>query len=113
LVEASVERNIAATDDFNRLFANTMVVSLSNMLGEAVAKSAARALRLEPSSSPEAVLLNLRKVFGNGSNVVEKIALKELLGRMDIPWEEQSSLDSSALIEVARRKFESGRGGAG
>ena len=91
---------------FQQLFAASLAESLSHMLGEKAAAATIKVMRLkEIEEQPEQTLLKLRKLFGSGSQVIERIAMKEFFIKLGVPWNEDKSSDVSAMLDAARESY--------
>jgi hypothetical protein len=77
------------------------------MLGEKAAVAAIRVMRLKDvDEKPEQTLLKMRRLFGSGSQVIERIAIKEFFIKLGVPWNEDESSNISVMVGIARESFE-------
>ncbi|MDG6935165.1 MAG: hypothetical protein JRN68_10795 [Nitrososphaerota archaeon] len=100
LPEASTELS------FERLFSNSLSDSLVHMLGEKAAAATVRVLKLkEVEEDPIQTLSKLRRLFGAGSQVIERVAMREFFIKLGIQWDEEKSSDTSHMLKMARESY--------
>ena len=54
---------------------------------------------------PNEFHINLHVLLGSSANVLEKIIVKELFRRLNIPYEEKGDFDSARYVNEARELF--------
>jgi hypothetical protein len=54
------------------------------------------------ASDPKEFQIKLQSVFGNGATVIEKVIIKDLFRRLNIPYSSQGPFNYGEALEMAR-----------
>ncbi len=92
---------------FDELFQSSVRDALSHVLGEDVFQAFIYLSRLDMSSAtPKDVHEHLLPIFKDrGTQILEKIILRDLYNRIDRPYREKDVFDFVESIEDAKRVF--------
>ena len=92
--------------NFSEEFYESVVAGLKNVIGESPMKAAIYHIGFSRSTaSPEEFSGGLRRVFGPGSAVLEKIVAKELYQRLGLRFQDANNFDFASYVKRAREAF--------
>ena len=91
---------------FSRIFNGSILDGLESALGESGMKAVLSNVELALCmDNPGELHRNLRDIFKEGAFVLEKVIVKELFRRLNVPYEETGNLDFEGYVSHARKLF--------
>jgi len=91
---------------FSQLLHECIFDGLKSILGESGMKVVLFNMELHRyAEHPGELHKNLYAIFGNGAFALEKVIVKELFRRLNMPYEEASDFDFARCVNQARELF--------
>ncbi len=87
---------------FSSLLRDSIGDGIRGTLGQAILGVLVDQGLFDRASDPKEFQLKLQSVFGNGATVIEKVIIKDLFRRLNIPYASQELFDYGEALERAR-----------
>jgi len=94
------------TIEFSNTLHESILDVLKNVLGEPSVKAILFHLEPVQLENPKEFHIKLSSIFGEGAEILEKIIIKELFQRLNLPYEERSGFDFENNVEQAKEASE-------
>jgi len=96
--------------EFTKVLNECVCEGLRLALGEDIKKVVLFYIDLAPFNTEKDIHRRLYSIFLEGATILEKIVVKELFRRLNVPYTERGDFDFELYVEKARDFFRSQRG---
>ena len=93
---------LAQEKAFSSLLRDSIGDGIRGALGQAILGVLADQGLFDKASNPKEFQMKLQSVFGNGAIVIEKVIIKDLFRKLNIPYAPQGPFDYGEALESAR-----------
>lgn len=96
--------SLAGKRDFTNIFQECVCEALKNALGEECMRTIFFHLELDQhANNPKEIHEKLCPLFKQGAEIIEKIIVKELFRRANLPYEERGNFDFERYVNLGRK----------
>jgi hypothetical protein len=93
---------LAQEKTFSSLLRDSVGDGIRGALGQAILGVLADQGLFDKASDPKEFHMKLQSVFGNGATVIEKVIIKDLFRKLNIPYTLQGPFEYGEALETAR-----------
>jgi len=93
---------LAQEKTFSSLLRDSIGDGIRGALGQAILGVLTDQGLFDKASDPKEFQKKLQSVFGNGATVIEKVIIKDLFRRLNIPYSSQGPFNYGEALEMAR-----------